>query len=422
MDGTDSTIGGPGPGDPDWEAWADAVLEGTDFDPELGKAMARDAVRVNEGDLARSTFYDRYHEVVQDEFGVDRRPADDLVDLPETGDDHDSTDAPLPHVPDTGATDEEPENRTRRTVLKAMAGTAAAAAALPGCLSADGPGSAFVGDSEDAIAAAQTSEDPSDTQLGMVIDLERCHGALDCMKACKRENNTAVGVHWNYVFRYADDGEGKADQYMPRPCQHCSRPTCTYVCPTEARHKRESDGIVLTDYDQCVGCRYCQVSCPYGVNFFGWGEPSDPEGFDYPREDKNGDRVAGNPPGGVMGKCTFCVQRQDSGDPDLEGTTACAEACPWNTISFGNLNDPEDDPQQHLKEKEGSHTFHLLESVGNEPSIIYVGFEPSINAESGESTATTFDELGFVDYRREVLDDRAPTHKSTNETEAESDD
>jgi molybdopterin-containing oxidoreductase family iron-sulfur binding subunit len=235
------------------------------------------------------------------------------------------------------------------------------------------------------------------------------------MKGCKVENNTPEGVHWNYVFRYAEEGETEASNYMPRPCQHCSRPTCTYVCPTEARHKRD-DGIVVTDYDQCVGCRYCQVACPYGVNFFQWGRPSDYEGFEKPREDRNGRTVAGDPPGGVMGKCTFCVHRQDSGDPELEGTTACAEACPWGTISFGDLNDPEDDPRKHLAEKSGSHTFQLLESVGNGPSVIYIGPEPSSDATSGEGTATTFEEMGFVDCRREVLDDRAPGRKTGGES------
>ncbi len=391
----------PTPGDPGWADWVDDQLAATEFDSELGAQLAADARRVGDGELSTSTFYDRYHEAVLDEFGVDRRPIGEPDD-------------PHPHVPAVG--DDGREGQNRRTMLKLLAGTAAATVGLPGCLQARGPGTVIVGESDDALAATgATGAESSTAQMGMVIDLERCQGALECMNACKAENNTPKGVHWNYVFRYAEEGEEEASNYLPRPCQHCTRPTCTYVCPTEARHKRD-DGIVLTDYDRCVGCRYCQVACPYGVNFFQWGKPSDYEGFEESREDRNGRTVAGDPPGGVMGKCTFCVHRQDSGDENLEGTTACSEACPWGTLSFGDLNDPESDPRKHLAEKSGSHTFQLLESVGNGPNIIYIGPEPSSDATSGEGSAKTFEEMGFVDCRREVLDDRAPRRNTGGES------
>jgi molybdopterin-containing oxidoreductase family iron-sulfur binding subunit len=404
MNHQDTNNDPPAPGEPDWETWADEQLAAGDFDPELGKAMAADAMRVSSGELSEAAFYRRYHEAVVDEFGVDRRPSKDAEDASGT--------EPEPRVPDSGGDGGGP---SRRSAMKLFAGTAAATIALPGCLGEGQLDSVIVGKSEDVVAETGAGNpDSSGTQMGMVIDLERCQGELDCMQACKQENNTAVGVHWNYVFRFAKNGEGPADQYMPRPCQHCTRPTCTFVCPTEARHKRDSDGIVLTDYDQCIGCRYCQVACPYGVNFFGWGEPAESDSFEYPREDKNGNTVAGNPPGGVMGKCTFCVHRQDSGDPELEGTTACAEACPWGTISFGDMNDPEGAPQQHLEEKSGVHTFHLLKNVGNEPNVIFVGPEPTSDAKSGDGTETTFEDMGFVDLRRDVINDRTGGKRRTD--------
>jgi len=241
MNHQDTNNDPPAPGDPDWETWADEQLAAGDFDPALGKAMAADAMRVSSGELSEAAFYRRYHDAVVEEFGVDRRPSKDAEDAGDA--------APEPRVPDTDRGTGGSET-SRRSAMKLFAGTAAATVGLPGCLGEGQLDSVIVGKSEDVVAeTGAQNPDSSGKQMGMVIDLERCQGALDCMQACKQENNTAVGVHWNYVFRFAANGEGPADQYMPRPCQHCTRPTCTFVCPTEARHKRDSDGIVLTDYD-----------------------------------------------------------------------------------------------------------------------------------------------------------------------------
>lgn len=284
-------------------------------------------------------------------------------------------------------------------MLKA-AGGVAAGAALAGCLSF----TQF--DSAREVVDAVT-EDAEGPQMGMVIDLNACTGAMDCMIACKDENNTSPGVHWPFVVQFArgepEDPDDPVDEYMPLPCQHCSRPTCEYMCPTGARYRREDDGIVLEDYDLCIGCKYCIIGCPYGVNYIQWHKPRDDDGFEYDREDRHGVHVAGNPPKGVAGKCTFCVQRQDSGDDELVGTTACAEACPWGAISFGDLTDEEDDPQQHLQQVEAmADTFRLLESFGNEPNVIYVGTPPGSNARYVETDE--FAENGLIERRRDFLD------------------
>lgn len=114
------------------------------------------------------------------------------------------------------------------------------------------------------------------SQLGMVIDLERCYGCRACMEACKVENSTSRGAFWMHVFRYEEGEYPETKQAnMPRPCQHCSKPSCVSVCPTGARFKREEDGIVLTDYDRCIGCRYCEIGCPYGVNYMEFRHPEE---------------------------------------------------------------------------------------------------------------------------------------------------
>jgi molybdopterin-containing oxidoreductase family iron-sulfur binding subunit len=246
--------------------------------------------------------------------------------------------------------------------------------------------------------------------MGMVIDLERCTGCLACVEACHRENNTSVGVHWMYVFSYEEENKDDVN-FLVRPCQHCSNPPCVKVCPVMARHKREKDGLVLTDYNLCIGCRYCQVACPYGVNYFQWGEPRPDEGFLHERLDYRGRRVNGNPPEpGIMGKCTFCPQRQDS---ELQrGTTACQLGCPHDAIFFGDMNDPNSSPRLYLeertKEKDGDiSTFRLLEYLGTRPNILFIGHQPSRDAEQ-VTGPTSYESWGWVDERRTVLEGPRP--------------
>ena len=93
------------------------------------------------------------------------------------------------------------------------------------------------------------------------------------------------------------------------------KPTCVYGCPVKATW-RDPDGIVLIDYNKCIACRNCMITCPYFARHFNWVEPEVPKNEinpDVPLEEK----------AGVVEKCTFCVQRTRNGK-----TTACVEACP----------------------------------------------------------------------------------------------
>jgi molybdopterin-containing oxidoreductase family iron-sulfur binding subunit len=213
------------------------------------------------------------------------------------------------------------------------------------------------------------------------------------MEACKVENNTPQGVFWMHVFRF-EEGEypDVRDRFMPRPCMHCENPPCVKVCPTGARFQRD-DGLVATDYETCIGTRYCHAACPYGANYFNWKEPRQNYYLDWdsaeelkpvtagvvppyknPELDqpygKEKRRIAG---GGhkarVIEKCTFCVQRLEKG---LK-TTACAANCPVEAIHFGDLDDPNSEVSKLSKSQRA---FRLREEFGTSPKVYYLGKAP----------------------------------------------
>jgi molybdopterin-containing oxidoreductase family iron-sulfur binding subunit len=132
---------------------------------------------------------------------------------------------------------------------------------------------------------------------------------------------------------------------------------------------------VLCDYDTCLGCKYCEIACPYHVNAFVYHDPPGDMGmFDGQKRDDQGRWVAGTPPHGSCSKCTFCVHRE--WDEEKRGTTACEEICPADAIFFGDLNDPESDPNVHLDKFDDDEVFQLREDASN-PNVYYVGDNPN---------------------------------------------
>ncbi|WP_123619266.1 4Fe-4S ferredoxin N-terminal domain-containing protein [Halorubrum sp. CSM-61] len=409
-----STDESPPPGDD--EERNRRLLDETEYDTELGLEMGRDAQRVSAGELSELEFYRRYHDRIVEEFDIDDRE----IDLPDP-DEADPDDVGFLDRIGSALQGIDPDGEeSRRSVMKKGA-AAAGAMGIAGWGTAQN--AAGQGDGEGGGAGG--GDEGEGTRWGMTINLNNCDGCLACMAACDQEHNLSRGANWMYVFAFEDEGQGDETNFLPRTCQHCTDSPCTKVCPVGARHTREEDGLVLTDYDICIGCRYCEVSCPYGVNYFQWGEPDVPESEvdDDHQIDDRGRWVGSRPPEGVMGKCTFCVDRQDGQmGEDKIGTTACEEACTMDAIHFGDLNDPESPPNQHLDEyREGqdndlsefpnrkehtTSTFKLMEERGTEPNVRFVGNEPSPHAEQVEGPVA-YEDMGLTDDRKEVLDEGA---------------
>jgi Fe-S-cluster-containing dehydrogenase component len=217
-------------------------------------------------------------------------------------------------------------------------------------------------------------------RYGYGLDVSRCIGCRRCVYACVEENNQSRDpqIHWIRVLEFEreavirgidlEDGNPYYDHeevpaedklYLPVACMHCEDSPCTAVCPTGATWQ-EPDGIVVIDYDWCIGCRYCMASCPYGARHFNWQEPTVPADEINPDMHLLGNRPRGR---GVVEKCSFCIQRVRDGR-----YPACLEACPVGARKFGNLLDPDSEIRYLLANKR---TFVLKAELATHPKFFY---------------------------------------------------
>ncbi len=201
---------------------------------------------------------------------------------------------------------------------------------------------------------------PDQVLFGYAFNISRCEGYMDCVKACVEENNLDRKSKTQFVRVFEmepgqlnpSSGDGKyfhevpvEDKfYMGVQCFQCENAPCTQACPTKATW-REPDGIVVVDYDWCIGCRYCMAACPYWGRRFNWGKPVIPKEEINKKQHYLGNRLR---PKGKVEKCTFCVQRSREGK-----LPACVEACPTGARVFGNLLDPDSAIRYVLQLKKG---------------------------------------------------------------------
>jgi molybdopterin-containing oxidoreductase family iron-sulfur binding subunit len=214
-------------------------------------------------------------------------------------------------------------------------------------------------------------------EFAYALDLSRCIGCRRCVYACVAENNQSRDpqVHWIRVlsmekesgisfhdadaYYEPDEVPQEGHFYVPVACQQCRNPPCTKTCPTGATWT-EPDGIVVIDYDWCIGCRCCMAACPYGARHFNWREPSIPKGELNPKTHYLGNRPR---PRGVVEKCTFCIQRTRAGR-----YPACVEVCPVGARKFGNLLDPDSEIRYIIEHKR---VLVLKEDLNTMPKFFY---------------------------------------------------
>lgn len=210
-------------------------------------------------------------------------------------------------------------------------------------------------------------------KFAFFLDLTKCNGNRLCVSACIAENNldpTMANIRVlelptgtfnleksNLYYEGAVPKPGKF--YMPVACHQCDNPPCVKVCPTEATWK-EDDGIVVIDYDWCIGCRYCQAACPYEARSFNFRKPKLEKDKINPNQSYLSNRIREN---GVMEKCTFCLHRTREGK-----FPACMEACPTGARKFGNILDPNSEVAAIFRDKK---LFILKEELNTIPSFFY---------------------------------------------------
>ncbi len=185
------------------------------------------------------------------------------------------------------------------------------------------------------------------SRAAFILDLGKCVGCGACVLACRLENRCAPEVSWRRVLTLnLERYPGAPTYHLSLACHHCTRPACLSACPAGAYAKR-SDGVVLLRTELCLGCRYCEMACPFGAPSY--------------------DEAAG-----VMTKCHLCIHRIDTG---LQ--PACVSACPTAALSFTRQGHADSSSQTQLPPP----VAHPESSVcipgfsdpsGREPSIRFV--------------------------------------------------
>lgn len=248
---------------------------------------------------------------------------------------------------------------SRRNALKVLAGAGAATLAAP-------------------VESLAKKEKPDTSRLmGMLYDATLCVGCKACMSACNEANGIEQekGAIWSddvdlsarakNVIKYYEGPEGNS--FMKMQCMHCIEPACASACMLGALQKNE-EGVVKWNGDLCVGCRYCQVACPFNVPKFEWHSAA-------PR----------------IVKCELCEHRTKEGK-----LPACVEVCPREAVIYGRRDDLLKEAKRRIAENPGKYHPRVFgEEDGGGTQVLYLA-----------SASVGFDKLGLPELGTRSLPDR----------------
>ncbi len=256
---------------------------------------------------------------------------------------------------------------------------------------------------------AATPQLPPDA-VGILYDATLCIGCKSCMVNCKKHNSVEGGAVYqkdgtipyehitpnriydapadlssktlNIIKTYKSgtgvnkDSETDGYSFVKMHCLHCIEPACASVCPVGALHKNSHDGVVSYDSKKCIGCRYCQVACPFGIPKFEW-ENATPS----------------------IVKCQLCHHRFKD-----NGYSACCEFCPTGASIFGKVADLRQEAKRRLTLTPGTYYDYPLQTVGSSatmPTKVTPYYDHVYGLEEAGGTqyllmaGVSFDKLGF---------------------------
>ncbi len=218
-------------------------------------------------------------------------------------------------------------------------------------------------DADDSHARSVQALPPE--ALGILYDSTLCVGCNSCMPACKKANNMDPEFSgnqqiWdnppdlssktlNVIKRYSNGTAATKDveidgyAFIKRQCLHCVDPSCVTACPVSALIKDESTGIVIYNKHACIGCRYCQVACPYNIPKFEWDDP-------FPE----------------IVKCQLCHHLIEDG-----GMPACCSVCPTGASLFGKVSELIVETRRRLQMKPGKEYDFPVSSLNSGKSHQY---------------------------------------------------
>jgi formate dehydrogenase iron-sulfur subunit len=193
-------------------------------------------------------------------------------------------------------------------------------------------------------------------RVAILNDTTLCTGCERCVDACKQENKLGADLprRWKQQIddlsstRFTSVVRREDSRFVRRFCRHCEQPACVSACIVGALRKT-AEGPVVYDSNKCIGCRYCIMSCPYGIPRYDWESP-----IPYVR------------------KCILCYSRIQAGR-----IPACVEACPEKATIFG----PRDEMLREAHSRIEKNPERYIQAVVGETeaggtSVIYISDIP----------------------------------------------